>query len=93
MSYRSELIQVAAVAVCAVQEMDTGTTLLREESATEFEAGFEQLEWILDEVRRERYSQEAKWGTRSAVDPKEWLTILTEEVGEVARAILERDGV
>lgn len=31
------------------------------------------------------------WGRGNALAPEVWLAVLTEEVGEVARAVLERD--
>ncbi len=77
-NYRDELIQVAAVAVAAVQCLDLGVT---DDKLTYNRA-------ILDEVMLERMRQEAKWGSQ-AHNPDRWNTILTEEVGEVARAILE----
>lgn len=86
MSYRSELIQVAAVALATVQNLDTGST-----ERDTIEAVDAEME-IVDAVLRERASQERQWGTRNTL-PDRWLTILTEEVGEVARAILERDGI
>lgn len=78
MSYRSELIQVAAVAIAAIQNLDSGKT-------TEYIP-----DEILDEVINERMSQEGKWGSQNH-DPLMWLAILGEEYGEVARAILEKD--
>ena len=72
--------------MAALQNFDTGWTA----RATSPEAGTEAS--ILTEIKMERRRQEAKWGTRSN-HPGLWLIILTEEVGEVARAILERDGV
>lgn len=39
-------------------------------------------------IRAERERQEAKWGEQNHDDLK-WLAILTEEVGELAQAILE----
>lgn len=86
MTYRSELIQVAAVALAAVQNWDINTTKLHGEGVA-FDVGFQQL---MDEVYEERVRQEAKWGTRDE-PPGQWLTVLVEEVGEVAKAILERD--
>lgn len=46
---------------------------------------------VLNAVRTERRSQDAKWGiSRMVTDtPEHWLTILGEEFGEVARAILD----
>lgn len=45
---------------------------------------------VLLEVHAERVRQDEKWGEQNH-DPALFLTILTEEVGEVARAILDKD--
>ena len=80
MSYRSELIQVAAVALAAVQCEDSGTTHIDVRSSL--------LDELLQEVANERVRQEMKWGPQS--HPRAWwLTILAEEFGEAARAVLE----
>lgn len=47
------------------------------------------MEEILELVRQERQKQDAKWGKQNHPDFF-WLGILTEEVGEVAKALLER---
>lgn len=45
---------------------------------------------VLVDVSDERDRQDAKWGTSFPGRPWDrWLTILTEEVGELAEAILE----
>ncbi len=77
-NYRDELIQVAAVAVAAVECFDNGDTSRHEKTFNK----------IADEVYEERLRQEDKWKTQSH-PPERWLTILHEETGEVARAILE----
>ena len=41
-------------------------------------------------VHKERQRQNAKWGPQHHVDPH-WFVILSEEMGEVARAVYERD--
>lgn len=43
---------------------------------------------IIEEIKAERERQEIKWGRQNHDGPL-YLTILTEEVGEVAHAILE----
>ncbi len=50
------------------------------------------LSELLHKVVEERKRQDVKWG-RSFLGrgDAEWLTILTEEVGEVARSIIEGD--
>ena len=46
---------------------------------------------VMEMIAEERQRQDAKWGPDRVLTPMLWLTILMEEVGEVARAILERD--
>lgn len=79
-NYVNELIQVAAVAICAAQHYERGDT--------DMGGVFEYLNAVL----KERRLQELKWGNRSSSDmlPRDWLTVLVEEVGEVGREILER---
>ena len=86
MSYRSELVQVAAVAIAAIQNFDCGSTELNEED----HSGFEEMDSIFEGVRNERQNQEDTWGSQNH-QPEHWLTILSEETGEVARAILEKE--
>ena len=57
----------------------------------QFRAGTDGQSHIWKLIQRERARQDAKWGEQNH-DPEHWLTILTEEVGEVAKAILENDG-
>jgi hypothetical protein len=46
------------------------------------------LTWkVLDQVYEERARQDAKWGEQSH-DPRMWLAILMEEVGEAAKETL-----
>lgn len=45
----------------------------------------------LNEVDQERDRQDRKWGSQRHLDDRTWLTILVEEVGEIARASLEHD--
>lgn len=45
----------------------------------------------LELIKAERDRQDAKWGVDRRLPITLWFTILSEEVGEVARAILERD--
>ena len=42
---------------------------------------------VLTEVAEERLGQDAKWGEQNH-EPEIWLSILTEEVGELATAML-----
>lgn len=49
---------------------------------------------ILEAVNRERDRQDAKFGKCPRnIASEVWLTILMEEVGEVARAIIEKDSI
>ena len=48
-------------------------------------------DYILELVYLERSRQDKKWGYPRQVSDELWYTILGEEVGEVARGILERD--
>lgn len=45
----------------------------------------------LKALQDERRSQDEKWGIRVGLDSRVWLTVLSEEVGEAAREILEQD--
>ena len=48
--------------------------------------------WLaMGAVKEERERQDAKWGSQRDLPNPTWLAILVEEVGEVAKAILERD--
>ena len=45
------------------------------------------LDLIFEAVKKERAAQDSKWGVPDHA-PDFWVTILTEEVGEVSRAVL-----
>lgn len=47
-------------------------------------------EKIWQEVKDEMYKQDARWGEQNHQRPF-WLAILMEEVGEVAKAVIEYD--
>ena len=49
-------------------------------------------EKIFKMIENERLNQDEKWGEQ-AHHPYKWMSILMEEVGEVAKAILEDDNV
>lgn len=44
---------------------------------------------IAKEIRNERRSQDQTWGEQNHT-PEQWMVILTEEVGEACRAVLQR---
>ncbi len=44
---------------------------------------------IFNEIHQERKAQDEKWGEQNH-SPENWLSILMEEVGEVARAMIEK---
>lgn len=46
---------------------------------------------VMGNIAAERVAQDKKWGPDRNLDNRTWLTILMEEVGEVAKADLERD--
>lgn len=81
MSLRDELIQVAAVAVAVVEDLDYGAA---DSCQPHPEGGFSQ-DRVFTDVMEERMRQDEKWGPRH-LDPDTWLAILAEEVGEVAAA-------
>lgn len=47
------------------------------------------LDRIFNAIIAERQRQDEKWGAPQSLPDFQWLTILTEEVGEVAKAINE----
>lgn len=49
------------------------------------------VERVLEKIRQERKRQDDKWGPQREHPDLLWNAILAEEVGEVSRAILERD--
>ncbi len=80
MSLRTELIQVAAVAVATVTDYDQGNTNITSgEHGSRYDDDV--LMSIIYDILDERERQEAKWGTRH-IHSAEWLMILAEEVGE-----------
>jgi NTP pyrophosphatase (non-canonical NTP hydrolase) len=44
---------------------------------------------VINKIIAERKRQDEKWGSDRMLADYEWLTILVEEVGEVAKAMLE----
>lgn len=49
------------------------------------------MDSLWDEIMRERARQDRKFGCQRKLADVEWLPILVEEVGEVAKAINDRD--
>ncbi len=47
-------------------------------------------EAIMSDIKTERRAQDMKWGVQTH-EPEKWMTILMEEVGEAAKAVLEHD--
>ncbi len=82
-NYNIELAQVAAVALAALQQRETGTTSLVDTSLDDW------VQQFAKRVFTERLRQEQKYGTRTTRDmgPRDWMTILIREVGEVAEEI------
>ena len=84
-NFREELIQVAAVAVAMVEDLDYGSA----DSSRIVDDGIvggSAMRDILLEVGLERKRQDQKWGPQHH-DPFTWLMILMEEVGEVAEEV------
>ena len=77
---RTELVQIAAVAMAAIEDLDTGS------------ASRDALARVMTDVALERMAQNRQWGPQHH-DPIVWLAILAEEVGEVARTMDVGDGI
>ena len=75
--FRLEIIQVAAVAVAILQDMEDGRADIEKPSR----------ERVIDWIVVERSRQDEKWGAQHH-DILEWMVILTEELGEAAQAAL-----
>ena len=74
--YREELIQVAAVAIAAIQVIDTG------------KAELSTARDIFDQILLERIKQNKKFGVQEH-NPFIWMTILGEKFGEACQAALK----
>lgn len=81
---RTELIQVAAVAVAIVEDLDYGAADSRK--IHNYNLPITQVSEILVDVGNERVRQDEKWGPQHH-DSKTWLAILMEEVGEAAEEV------
>ena len=86
MSLRNELIQTAAVAVSAIEDLDYGVADAERRLDVNSRRG--QVSVVLDLVAQERFRQDDKWGPKH-LDGATWLMILAEEVGEAADEIWE----
>lgn len=51
------------------------------------------MEVIFEMIRLERARQDAKWGKNRIISQSVWITILVEEVGEIAKALLKFDRI
>ena len=76
MRLREELIQVAAVAVAIVTDMDEGGTGIYQSMSGSTP---------MNDVWSERWRQEQRWGEQHH-PIAEWLAILGEEYGEACKA-------
>ena len=85
MTLREELIQVAAVAVAIVTDLDQGSTKVISHTGRWTVAH----RAVIADVVNERVIQEQKWGERHGVPIADWLVILGEEYGEACRSALE----
>jgi NTP pyrophosphatase (non-canonical NTP hydrolase) len=74
------------LAAAQVAEVDTSSLSADAEGLK----GRFSLEALISEVRTERKMQELKWGTRTGADadPEFWLTVVLEEIGEVAEELV-----
>ena len=79
MSLRDELIQVAAVAIAILTDLETGSTEFKGD------VGGRAHDRIGRAVVDQRYWQEERWGAQHH-SIAEWLSILGEEYGEACKA-------
>lgn len=80
MSLRDELIQVAAVAIAIVTDLDQGDTNMH--LGDQQNTGHQR---VMGDVLNERIDQEIRWGLQHH-PVAEWLSILGEEYGEACKA-------
>lgn len=95
MSYREELIQIAAVCVSIIEDMDYGIAEARRDVLSlnvDDLPTIGQAERVVYDVIQERLRQDAKWGPQSHTEG-EWLAILAEEIGEAAREVDVGDNI
>lgn len=86
MSLREELVQVAAVAVAIITDLDTGKTSTDSAWDRTFTGLREQRVFV--DVMKERQFQDLKWGMQHH-PIAEWLVILGEEYGEACKSALD----
>ena len=82
--YRQELIQVAAVAIAAIESLE-----LQNQCGPDRPLAPGARELLLRLVGDEMFKQDKKWGAGRRLTPFHWLTILGEEYGEACNAALE----
>lgn len=81
MSLREELIQVAALAVAWIEQLDLDGM----DATYSNEMGH--FHGIANEIQDERYRQDEEWGAGRTVHPLTVLAALAEELGEVAQEV------
>lgn len=86
---REELVQVAAVAVAIIEDIDYDQANYTR-NPTQYNALARQGDWVIQGVIHERVRQDQKWGPQSHT-ANDWLHILMEEVGEAAEEIRGED--
>lgn len=81
MKLRDELVQVAAVAIAWIEQLD----LEAMDAVYAIETGA--MDIIQEDIESERRRQDARWGSGRIVHPLTMLGVLAEEVGEVAQEV------
>lgn len=84
--FRDELIQVAAVAIAILTDLEQGSTTLFDPENHRVATPAHNTAML--EVQQERGRQERKWGAQHHT-PFEWLAILGEEFGEACMAAVD----
>jgi len=85
--FKDELVQVAAVAIAILTDLEQGSTLLYNGIGEQTNAH----RTAMTLVQMERLSQEHKWGSQHHT-AFEWLAILGEEFGEACQAAVDDQG-
>ena len=80
---------------CGAKVQGTQMEMFKDTEAAQRFTGRQKLyviqQRLLSGIVAERQAQDKKWGDQRGLPRERWATILTEEVGEIARAILEND--